>query len=159
MMMLVLTIPSLGFAQETKRVWNWSSNGITNKFVNKPQSKVLFPPPPATIVRSQADINVERSARKFESLKEFKPDPVFPRPYHVSPMQQADGSFYSPRYLDYDLKAAENFKVSGAAIYSYGLRSMYERNQLERRLDLERSSWQARKHYYLHNNTPWLRSK
>ena len=107
---------------------------------------------------SEAYKRVRANALAYEKSKEFKPPQVFPRPYHLTPMIAPDGTFYSPRYLDYDRRAAELYKVSGASIYSYGLRSMYNRNQLERQLDLERYNWELRKHYYLHNTTPWLRS-
>lgn len=70
------------------------------------------------------------------------------------PMIRADGTFHSPRFLDYRQEAAKLYKVSGSAIADYQKKSMFLRNQLERGLDLEHTNWEIRKNFYL-QGPPW----
>lgn len=69
--------------------------------------------------------------------------------YNLNPIIRPDGTFSSPRFLDYNPRANELYSRSGAAIKAYGIQSTKYRNDLDRRLDLELSNMKIRHNWYL----------
>jgi hypothetical protein len=152
--LLMLVLSASAIAQEPQ-TWDWNrpGGGYTNKPLYKKETKPAPLVPVEKFEASSLPMN-NPIVKKANDRKNSQP-----QVYIRDPIIGPDGVFRSTRFLDINKNAAELYKVSGAAINAYSVRSMLERNALEGRLDAERAAWEMRKYYYLHNTTPWLKSK
>ena len=124
LLVLVMLFPMSVMAQDTAQK-------------HRSKSELIFDEPDRTV-----------PTEKFVAAPTVNPVVATPI-YNMNPIIRPDGSFSSPRFLDYNPRANELYGKSGAAIKAYGIQSMKYRNDLERRLDLEYSNMKIRHNWYL----------
>jgi hypothetical protein len=165
-MLVVLGTPVWGDEPKKEKIWNWDGNGVDDKFVDRTVKKEPYfeGDTGETFVNNRMGFKKENlKSQKAVKIEPKKAPVVIHNPvpvpvnlrYNRFPMIAPNGTFNSIRYLDLNREAGALYNISGAAIHAYGLRSMYERNQLERMLDNEQA-WRriSRNQLLLGRNVP-----
>lgn len=141
LLLILLGLSTSAFAQDKKKNWDWTTDGTKN---TRPERKYVdySPPPPAYKWKF---VEQEKIATQFV--------------YNRYPVIRPDGTFPYSTYAAVNPRIYDNYGVSGAAFNRYIYDSTKRRQEVENKIEADRAAVKFHRNYYLHNNTPWLRSK